>query len=297
MDDRNPQIEGCDLLPAGLEARPYQQRIICRAVSLFHGTAVDREGRPEPEVSSVLVESPTGSGKTVMGLSVARWMQRNLGMTVGWAAMRRNLLWQAQAENDRGFGVEMKLISMFDKQPPQVDLLLIDEAQHDGALSMANLHSIIKPRKILGLSATPFRSDRFKLCFEKSIRDAGIHQLISDGYLSPYHHYTIPAYTPGGVAEAYAREPERWGKSLIFFHTLEQCRQCHRRMGGRGCAAAVGQEPHLLPHAGAGPAVPQAVGGTGVRGGGGDGPAQPGAAVGRLRRGAGRRDDQHAAAE
>src|SRR3712207_9443819 len=92
-------------------------------------------------------------------------------------------------------------ISMFDKRPPQVDLLVIDEAQHDGALSMANLHSFIKPKKILGLSATPFRGDRFKLCFEKSIRDAGIHSLIQDGYLSPYHHYTIPQYTPASVAE------------------------------------------------------------------------------------------------
>src|SRR4051812_3000060 len=229
MDDRNPQIEGCDLLPAGLEARPYQQRIICRAVSLFHGTAVDREGRPEGEVSSVLVESPTGSGKTVMGLSVARWMQRNLGMTVGWAAMRRNLLWQAQAENVRGFGAEVKLISMFDKQPPQVDLLGIDEAHHDGALSTANLDSGIKPRQILGFSATPFRSARLKLCFGEPTRDAGIPQLIPGGYLSPYLNSTIPAYTPEGVAEAYAREPNRWGKSLIFFHTLEQCRQCHKR--------------------------------------------------------------------
>src|SRR3954453_9695600 len=109
MDNRAPQIEGRDLLPTGLEARPYQQRIMSRAVSLFRGTALDREGRPEAEVSSVLVESPTGSGKTVVGLSVARWMQRNLGMTVGWAAMRRNLLSQAQAENERGFGVGMKL--------------------------------------------------------------------------------------------------------------------------------------------------------------------------------------------
>jgi len=110
-------------LPAGLEARPYQQRIIRRAVDLFRGTATDRQGRQESEVSSVLVESPTGSGKTVMGLSIARWMQQHLGMTVGWAAMRRNLLSQAAAENARGFGVDLKLISMFDKQPPQVDLL------------------------------------------------------------------------------------------------------------------------------------------------------------------------------
>jgi superfamily II DNA or RNA helicase len=225
------------LLPPGLEARPYQQRIIRRAVDLFRGKAVDRQGRPEGEVSSVLIESPTGSGKTIIGLSIARWMQRNLGMTVGWAAMRRNLLAQAAAENARGFGVELKLISMFDKCPPAVDLLVIDEAQHDGALSMANLHSVIKPKKILGLSATPFRSDRFKLCFEKSIRDAGIHNLIQDGYLSEYHHYTIPAYAPRAVAEAYAREADRWGKSLIFFHTFADCRECVGRLKELGITA------------------------------------------------------------
>ena len=66
MDDRSPQIEGCDLLPAGLEARPYQQRIISRTVSLFRGTAVDREGRPEGEVSSV-------PGTIRFLMSPARW--------------------------------------------------------------------------------------------------------------------------------------------------------------------------------------------------------------------------------
>ena len=114
---------------------------------------------------------------------------------------------------------------MFDKHPPQVDLLIIDEAQHDGLrLSMANLHSCIKPRNILGLSATPFRSDRFKLCFERSIRDAGVHALIQEGYLSPYHHYTIPRYAPAEVAESYARDWQRWGRSLIFFHKMQDCR-------------------------------------------------------------------------
>ena len=232
-----PALPDPAALPGGLEARPYQQRIIRRAVDLFRGLATDRQGRLEGEVSSILVESPTGSGKTVMGLSIARWMQRNLGMSVGWAAMRRNLLSQAAAENARGFGVDLKLISMFDKHPPAVDLLVIDEAQHDGALSMANLHSVIKPKKILGLSATPFRSDRFKLCFEKAIKDAGIHNLIQDGYLSEYHHYTVPAYTPTAVAETYARERQRWGKSLIFFHTLADCRACCARLKELGIDA------------------------------------------------------------
>jgi superfamily II DNA or RNA helicase len=226
-----------DLWPAAFEPRLYQQRIIRKTISLFQGTACDAKGNPEPLVSSILVESPTGSGKTIVGLAIARWMQTHLNMRVGWTAIRRNLLAQAAAENGRGFGVDLQLISMFDKHPPQVELLIIDEAQHDGALSMANMHGIIKPKKILGLSATPFRSDRFKLCFEKSIRDAGIHALIQDGYLSPYHHYTIPRYTPVGVAEAYVGDAQRWGKSLIFFHTLAECRECQRELAERGVAA------------------------------------------------------------
>jgi len=226
-----------DFLPAEFAARPYQQRIIEKAISLFRGTARDAKGVAEPQVSSVLVESPTGSGKTIMGLAIARWMQQHLGYRVGWTAMRRNLLAQAAAENQRGFGVDVQPISMFEKHPPQVDLLIIDEAQHDGALSMANLHSCINPKNILGLSATPFRSDRFKLCFERSIRDAGVHALIQEGYLSPYHHYTIPRYAPAEVAESYARDWQRWGRSLIFFHKMQDCRLCQRELSRRGIDA------------------------------------------------------------
>ena len=212
-------------LPAGFEPRPYQARIVRQALEHFR------------EVGSVLIESPTGSGKTVMGLTIARELQRQHGYRVGWCAMRRNLLSQVARENDRGFGVDLRPISMFDKAPPACDVLVIDEAQHDGALSMANLHSHIKPKLILGLSATPFRSDRVKLCFEKVIRDAGIHRLIADGYLSPYHHYTLESWRPERVADAYADDPDRWGRSLMFFHTHEQCRRCLLRLAERGVAA------------------------------------------------------------
>jgi superfamily II DNA or RNA helicase len=175
-----------------------------------------------------------------MGLLAAKALQEQHGVRVGWVAMRRNLLTQAAEENvRRGFGVEMELISMFDKCPPQVDLLVVDEAQHDAAMSMGNLHSMIKPWKILGLSATPFRTDRVKLCFEKRITDAGIHQLIQDGYLSQYHHYTMPSYTPESVAEFYSRDVDRWGKTLIFFHRYDQCLSCQRQLDQRGVKADV----------------------------------------------------------
>ena len=139
-------------LPPGLEARHYQQRIIAQAVSLFTGMSTDLSDKNGEALKSLLLESPTGSGKTVMGLGVAAWFAKNRGFSVGWAAMRRNLLAQAAAENARGFGLDLKLISMFDKKPPQVDFLVIDEAQHDAALSMAepvrtkiSKHSIASP--------------------------------------------------------------------------------------------------------------------------------------------------------
>lgn len=212
------------LAVSDVQARAYQRRIIESAVKMFGGCYVDRGGATATAASSVLIESPTGSGKTVMGLATAALIQRITGARVGWVAMRRNLLQQAEDENKlRRLGVDMQTISMFDKNPPAVDLLIVDEAQHDAATSMANLHSTIRPTWTLGLSATPYRSDRIKLCFDRVIRDAGIASLIADGFLSGYHHYTMDQYTPDSVAGQLINDPDRWGKSLVFFHRRSDC--------------------------------------------------------------------------
>lgn len=223
--------EGAASLVEGVsvEARSYQLRIMSQALDMFAGRHRNRLGHLEPEAHSVMVESPTGSGKTIMGLGIVRQLQQRHGFRIGWVAMRRNLLRQADQENRcRGFQVDMELISMFDKRPPEVDVLVVDEAQHDAVMSMANLHGAVRPKKVLGLTATPFRTDRIKLCFDKLIRDAGIHRLIQDGYLSRYVHYTIPEYTPEKVARFLVDQPERWGKSLVFFHRQDQCDACSR---------------------------------------------------------------------
>lgn len=238
-DDCLPNPGGKDELDllAGVNVQPrsYQRRITSKAVRMMLGQHRNRFDELQRPAHSVMIESPTGSGKTVMGLAVARHMQQAFGFSVGWVSMRRNLLVQAEQENRRrGFHVDLELISMFDKDPPRVDMLVVDEAQHDAAMSMANLHCAIRPQKILGLTATPYRTDRIKLCFDQVIRDAGIHQLIQDGYLSHYHHYTIPVFTPHSVATMFAAEPDRWGKSLIFFHRLEQCQQCQTFLANRG---------------------------------------------------------------
>jgi superfamily II DNA or RNA helicase len=226
MIDFSALTAGMDVQP-----RPYQQRIVCKAVDLFRDVGL----------RSVLIESPTGSGKTIMGLLIARALQDELGVRVGWVAMRRYLLTQASAENEqRRLGVRGIFLSMFDRDPPtDLDLLVVDEAQHDAAQSMAYLHQRIRPRFILGLSATPFRADRVKLCFDSVLKDAGIASLIQDGYLSPYHHYTIPQHTPETVVTFYLREPARWGKSLFYFHTLEQCRQADALLRAAGVRSEV----------------------------------------------------------
>ena len=214
-----------------VQPRPYQQRIVGKAVDFFC----------DKGLRSILIDSPTGSGKTVMGLLIARAMQERLGIRVGWVAMRRYLLTQARAENDQQrIGVQAEFLSMFEHQPPTgLDLLIVDEAQHDSAQSMACLHQQIRPRFILGLSATPFRADRVKLCFDSVIKDAGIQTLIQDGYLSPYHHYTIPRHTPEEVVACYLRDPQKWGKALLYFHTLEQCRVADALLKAQGIRADV----------------------------------------------------------
>jgi superfamily II DNA or RNA helicase len=209
------------------EVREYQVRACEKALGLLVG--------PKP-VNSVLLDSPTGSGKTVMGLALARY-GLSVGKTVGWVAMRRNLLRQsADMGRKFGFGLEdMKLISMFDRTPPEgIDWLIVDEAQHDATSTMAHVHAVSRPERVIGLSATPFRTDRAKLAFDRVIKVVGIQELIEAGHLSQYDHFTIPTWTPDEVVRCYLRDPEGWGRSVMFFLTMEECRRTESLLRAAG---------------------------------------------------------------
>lgn len=213
------------------EPREYQLRIVQKACHAF----LYKGSR------SVLIESPTGSGKTVMALAIAALMQRDHGKRVGFSAMRRPLLAQAQRESAAmGFDVDMALVSMFDKNPPKdIDLLVVDEAQHDVTSSMSHIHATIDPAFTLGLSATPFRADRMKLCFDTLIKDANIQALIAAGYLAKYHHYLVPYWGADEVVGHYVRDRERWGKSLVYFHRLADCWRAWQLLHDAGVSADV----------------------------------------------------------
>lgn len=231
-----------------LEARPYQRRIVKKAMDMFGGHYRNGAGELINPAKSVMVESPTGSGKTSMALVTAKAIQEQTNCHIAWVSMRSNLRKQAAAENappsdinpdGKDIGAKIEFLSMFTREIPDymlpqhrsVPLLFIhDEAQHDAAASAAHLHNEFRPDWVLGLSATPYRSDLVKLPFEMVIKDAGIHELIQGGYLSEYDTYTIPDWEPETVADFFAMDPQRWGSSLMFFKDLDLCRRALHRL-------------------------------------------------------------------
>lgn len=213
-----------------LEKREYQERLITKAMDAFI----------KENCSSVLIESPTGSGKTVVALQILQRLKEwQPNLTFGWVAMRRKLLQQAELENSRVGVKDIRFISMFDHHPPACDLMCIDEGHHDSAATCAALHKAMKAKWSLALTATPFRTDRIKLCFEKIINDYGIRFLVEQGYLSNFDQFVMPRWTPKDVATYFLSERERWGKSIIFMRTEEFCQQTCELLKRGGVPAAV----------------------------------------------------------
>lgn len=78
-----------------------------------------------------------------------------------------------------------------------------------------------------------------RLCFDKLVRDTGIHRLTQDGYLSPFDHFTLPRWDVESIAETFTVDRERWGKSIFFFHTVGECLELQRRLDVRGIPCEV----------------------------------------------------------
>lgn len=236
-------------MPKILEQRPYQQRLITQTAKLWRDN-----------VKSVMLVSPPGSGKTIMGLTIAKQVidsaQELFGcdpeeVGVAWVTMRRNLLKQASKENDALIQCpNIHFISMFDNHVddnPIMDykhvIFISDEGHHDACQSASSLHNLIRPDLVLGLSATPIRTDRVKLCFEVTLKDAGFHTLIQDGYLSEFDQWMLDDWKPESVARAYLAEPDKWGKSIMYFLKREECHECEAILKANGvrCDVVTGE--------------------------------------------------------
>ncbi|WP_134500732.1 DUF3427 domain-containing protein [Microvirga pakistanensis] len=80
-------------------------------------------------------------------------------------------------------------------QPHEFDYIVIDEFHHAAAGTYRRAIDHFQPKFLLGLTATPERTDGadlLGLCQENLVFQAGIHEGIKGGHLCPFHYYGIP---------------------------------------------------------------------------------------------------------
>jgi len=191
-----------------LELRDYQRDII---------DAV-RE-RLKAGVRSVLIQLPTGGGKTVLtakmiGTAAAK------GYRAWFTVHRRELIRQstrtfhqvgiphgiiaAQAPMDIRRRVQIAsiqtLVRRLDRLAPP-DLIVWDECHHLAAGTWAKIYATYPDAIHIGLSATPERLDGAGLApfFQEMVRGPTVRELIDAGYLSEFRMFSMPSVSMEGV--------------------------------------------------------------------------------------------------
>lgn len=163
-------------------------------------------------LNSVLLQSSTGSGKTVIAAyMISRAAER--GNTVYFVAHRDYLLSQT-SDTLRAFGVPhgiispaynqtndpvqvasvMTIIRRLDKLKPG-DLLIIDEAHRSVAKSHRTIIEAWPKARVVGLTATPQRLDGKPLgdVFQAIVNGPSMRWLIDNGYLCDFEIYAPPS--------------------------------------------------------------------------------------------------------
>lgn len=83
-------------------------------------------------------------------------------------------------------------------EPDSFDYIIIDEAHRSGAITYQRVVDHFDPKFILGMTATPERSDGFNVfeLFHYNVPyEIRLNQALSEGMLSPFHYYGIADLT------------------------------------------------------------------------------------------------------
>ena len=86
--------------------------------------------------------------------------------------------------------------------PDHFDYLVVDEFHHAGADSYLKVLEYFKPRFLLGLTATPYRTDHrdiFALCDDNVIYEIHLKDSINRDLLTPFIYYGV--YDPTNYEE------------------------------------------------------------------------------------------------
>jgi DNA repair protein RadD len=125
---------------------------------------------------------------------------------------------------------------------PPADLVIVDECHRAAAESVLGILQAYPTAKILGLTATPARSDGKALgdVFERLVQGPGTRELTKRGYLVPCDVIAPPEYLDSGLAQDpvdawFAHTPGQ--RTLVFASNVGHAEDVTRRFIERGIVA------------------------------------------------------------
>lgn len=227
--------------------RPYQDAVIETARTLT------RRG-----VRRILIVSPTGSGKTSIGVSIVKSAEER--GHVLWVVHRRELVEQASGRLDL-LGVDhgivlaghervrpearvqvasVQTLCARDVRPP-ANVVVWDECHHCAAASYAAVAAHYPSAHHVGLTATPERSDGATLedAFDEIVVGPSVRELTALGHLVP-----CEVVAPAARDSALAKDPvEAWQRfgagrpTIVFAANVPHSKDLVARFKAAGIAA------------------------------------------------------------
>ena len=198
----------------------YQQEMLENITEVFSAAAFDtvlynEKGKRVNVGSSVMVQMPTGTGKTYVMAAVVKWFLDTYSKGEVWLiAHRKELVEQMERTLDRfalEYGekneeleekVRIRVLSIqwltrnigdLEKNGFKPGLIIVDEAHHSLATSYQDV--FIRNHKALkiGMTATPCRMKQasFGTLFSRLITSPSTRDFIMRGYLAPYNYVVI----------------------------------------------------------------------------------------------------------
>ena len=191
-----------------VQLRPYQEDLLNGARAAF------RQGQ-----RSVLLQLPTGGGKTISGSSMIGGSSRR-GNVCWWLCHRRELINQT-SRTFASMGILHGIIAGGHSSDPHKlaqigsvqtiarrldklsapNLIIFDECHHLGAAQWQKIFDAYPDAKVVGLTATPWRLDGKGLgnWFQSMVRGPDVAQLIAEGSLSNYRLFAPSQIDTGGI--------------------------------------------------------------------------------------------------
>jgi superfamily II DNA or RNA helicase len=204
---KGPRIRFSHIHSDDTGLRPYQSEMKKNVYTLWDS------------VDNVMLQMPTGTGKTIVFTSIVRdilrWCQQNSPEShILVCAHRKELIDQASKKlSGVSHGIIQSGKPMDLARPVQVasiqtfmsrrnyarmlderfDFIIIDEAHHSMAPGYQRLWEMYPNSKKLGVTATPWRMNHsgFTSLFDDIVLSKGVEWFVNNGYLSNYDYISI----------------------------------------------------------------------------------------------------------